>query len=122
MTTKLQQDGNVILHANASGSTITSGSVVKMNNIVGIALVDIADGSSGAVQIRGVFSGVPKVTGNAWTVGSKLVWDVSTSKFDTTAASLATGDVTGCAIVFEAAGSSDTTGVILLTQGNTTVT
>lgn len=122
MTTKIQQDGKVIVYANSSGSTITSGSVVKMNNIVGIALADIADGSSGAVQIEGVVTGVAKVTGNAWTVGSKLVWDVSVSKFDTTAASLATGDVTGCAVVFEAAASGDTTGVIKLTPGNTTVT
>jgi predicted RecA/RadA family phage recombinase len=115
-----QQPGKVVSYT--AGANITSGSVVKMLNTVGVACEDIANGSAGNVAIEGVFNNVPKVTGRAWVVGEKLFWDVSTSKFDTMAGTTATGDVTGCAIVYEAAASGDATGVIKLTPGNTTIT
>lgn len=121
MTSKYQQRGETVNYVNA-GAAITAGSVVKMGNTIGVALVDIATGGTGAVAVEGVFSGMAKTTGTAWAVGGKLIWDVSASKFDTAAATPATGDVTGGAIVWEAAASGDTTGVIKLTPGNTTVT
>lgn len=123
MTTKRVQKGDTVTYSNA-GSAIASGDVVKMNNIVGVALADIAATTgTGPVAVEGCFT-VPKVTGVAWTIGQALVWDVSVSKFDTPAnCTEATGDVTGAAVVFAAAGSSDATGVVKLTpNGATTIT
>ena len=113
MTTKYVQDGDVLEYTNASGSTITSGTPVVMGNIIGVALVDIANGASGSVAIRGVFT-LPKVTGSAWTLGSKLLWDASAGKFDVGTATPATGDVSVCCVAGGAAASAATTGPVLL--------
>ena len=122
MTTKYQQDGGVITYAN-SGSAIAAGDVVVMGHTIGIALTGIAATTgSGAVAIEGVFSGVPKVTAAVFAQGEKLIWDVSAGKFDDSAATPASGDVTGAAIAWVAGTSSDTTCTIKLTPGNTTVT
>lgn len=122
MTTKFQQQGDIVNYINA-GSAIVAGAVVKMVNTIGIALTDIAATTGvGAVAVEGVFANVPKVAGRAWVLGEKLFWDVSTSSFDTVAGTLAAGDVTGCAIAWAAAGSADTVGVIKLTPGNTAIT
>jgi predicted RecA/RadA family phage recombinase len=115
MTTKFQEVGEVKTYSNA-GSAITAGSVVVMGSLLGIALTDIdATTGVGAVKITGVFANMPKTTGTAWTVGLSLNWDVSTSKFDSHAATPATGDVLGAAVAWEAAASGDATGVVLLT-------
>jgi len=44
---------------NDSGGAVVSGQVVKMQNVLGIALVDIATSAVGAVAMSGVFT-VPK--------------------------------------------------------------
>ncbi len=121
MTTKFVQDGDVLDYANASGATIASGAVVVMGNIIGVALSDIADGTTGAVAIEGVFT-LPKTTGSAWTIGSKLLWDVSAGKFDVGTATPATGDVSVCCVAAGAAASAATTGPVLLNVGVGTVT
>jgi predicted RecA/RadA family phage recombinase len=114
--------GTVMPWTNGSGSDVAAGALVKLANTIGIALADIASGAVGSVAIGGVVRDVPKATGHAWAQGEKLIWDVSVSKFDYSGATPATGDVTGAAIAWLVAGSSDTTGVIKLTPGNTTVT
>lgn len=120
MSGKYVQKGDTLLFTNA-GSAIAAGAVVLMGNIVGVAETDIAASTgTGSVAVEGCFT-VPKTTGVAWVVGGKLFWDVSTGKFDTMAASPATGDVTGCAVVAQAAASADTTGVVKLTPGNTDI-
>ena len=122
MTTKYQQEGGVITYAN-SGSAIAAGDVVVMGHTIGIALTDIAATTgSGAVAVEGVFSGVPKVTAAVFTQGEKLIWDVSAGKFDDSAATPATGDVTGAAIAWVAGANNETTCTIKLTPGNATVT
>lgn len=120
MTTKYVQDGDVLDYTNTSGSTITSGTPVVMGNIIGVALADIANNATGAVAIDGVFT-LPKVTGSAWTVGSKLLWDASAGKFDVGTATPATGDVSGCCVAGGAAGSSATSGPVILNVGVGTV-
>jgi len=107
---------------NSTGSAVASGDVVKITNMLGIALVDIANGASGSVALKGVFSDVPKVTAAVFTVGEKLIWDVSAGKFDDSAATPASGDVTGAAIALVAGANLETTCTIMLTPGNTTVT
>jgi len=116
------QDGEVITYAN-SGAAITSGSVVAMSHIVGVALVDIAATTgTGQVAISGVFE-VPKVTASAIVAGEKLLWDSSAGKFDNSAATAASGDIMGAAIaISEAAANTTTTVKALLTPCNTVLT
>lgn len=123
MTTKFQEVGEVKSWINNSGADVVSGQVVKMGELLGVAITDIANTATGAVKITGVFSAMPKTTGTAWTVGLALLWDVSAAKFDSIAATPATGDVGGAAVAWEAAASGDTTGVVLLTPtGKATIT
>lgn len=121
-TTKAYQNGNVIDWVNGTGGAITSNTVVKMGNILGVALVDIADGATGSVALRGVFT-VPKVTAAVIAQGESLTWDVSAGKFDDNAAVPATGDVTGApAVAFEAGTNGMTELKVMFTGVPGTVT
>jgi predicted RecA/RadA family phage recombinase len=119
MTTKYARDGGVLDYT--AGSNISSGAVVPLQHCVGVAITDIASGSTGAVAIEGCFT-VPKVSGAVWVVGEKLIWDASASAFDDSAATPATGDLTGAAIAMAAGGNGETTAVVKLTPGNVTRT
>lgn len=100
--------GDVFQYTNATGATITAGTVVKIGSVVGVALVDIADGATGSVMTEGVFS-LPKATGAGWSVGDTLYWDDTAKKFTKTD----TGN-TFAGYAFEAAASGDTTGLVKL--------
>ena len=106
MATNYEQPGNVITYTATADKT--SGQVVRVGNILGVCLTDIANGETGSVQITGVFN-VPKVSGAVIAAGESLTWDASAAAFDDNAATPATGDVTGAAAVaFEAAGNGVT--------------
>ena len=91
-----------------AGANITSGQVVAVGNILGVATADIASGAKGDICIDGVFS-VPKVSAAVIGAGESLTWDASAAAFDDNAATPATGDITGAAAVaFEAAGNGVT--------------
>ncbi|HYE40089.1 MAG TPA: DUF2190 family protein, partial [Ramlibacter sp.] len=47
--TNYSHEGRVIDWVNGTGADVTSGSVVKMGNVLGVALVDIANGATGSV-------------------------------------------------------------------------
>lgn len=114
------QPGEVIAHTAASN--IASGQVVKIGQVLGVALADIASGDTGSVQITGVFE-CPKVTDAVIAQGQSLTWDVSAGKFDDNAATPAAGDVTGPpAVAFEAAGNGATTIKVRFTGVPGTVT
>jgi predicted RecA/RadA family phage recombinase len=109
MATNYQQPGEVIDYVNGTGAAITSDAVVKIGTVLGVALGEIAASETGSVQITGVFT-VPKVSAAVIAQGESLTWDVSAGAFDDSAATPATGDVTGAAAVaFEAAGAGVTT-------------
>ncbi len=113
MTTTAVQRGDVIDYT--AGSAISSGDVVVIGNIIGVALTDIANGSTGSVATRGVFT-VPKVSAAVIAQGESLVWDVSAGAFDDNAASPATGDISGAAAcAWEAAGNGVTSFDVYLT-------
>lgn len=113
MATTFHQNGDVL--DIVAGSAISSGDVVVTGDIVGIAVADIANGSTGSIAVEGVFK-VAKASGEAWAVGDKLGWDASASAFDLTFTP-ATGDVTTCCVAAVAAGSADTVGYVKLTPG-----
>jgi predicted RecA/RadA family phage recombinase len=102
-----------------AGSNIAAGAVVKAGALVGVALMAIANGSTGPVQIDGVFR-CPKVSTAVIAQGVRLLWDVSANSgagaFDVGTATPATGDVSGEAFVaFAAAGNGDTTVLVKFT-------
>ena len=55
-------------------STVTSGQLVVVGSIVGVANFDAASGDDIEVDIEGVFE-LPKVSGDAIVVGDKLYWN-----------------------------------------------
>ena len=115
MATNYVQEGDVINWTNGTGSAVVSGQVVAIGQIIGVALVDIADGAAGSVAIEGVFS-VPKVSAAVIAAGESLVWDVSAGKFDDNLATPATGDISGPpAVAVEAAGNTITSIKVRLT-------
>lgn len=126
MTRKYVTDGEVINWTNGTGANVASGQMVKVGpTTLGVALVDIASTAQGAVRISGVFKDVPKVSAAVFVQGEKLIWDVSANSglgaFDDSAASPATGDVTGGAIAWVAGANGETVCTVLLTPGNAAV-
>lgn len=119
MTTKFVQVGNVIDYT--AGSDISSGDVVELQHCLGVAITDIANGSTGAVAIEGVFT-LPKVSAAVFAVGEKLIWDTSANAFDDSSATPASGDLTGAAIAVIAGANTETTCTVKLTPGNVTRT
>lgn len=112
-----KQPGRILDFLNGSGGNIAVGDPVVLEDSVGIALVDIPDGESGAVSIEGVHE-VPKATGTAWALGQKVSWDSSADAFaiDQSAA----GDVQHCGIAAANAAAGDTLGLVRLTPGTGT--
>jgi predicted RecA/RadA family phage recombinase len=117
MATNYISQGDVLQYT--AGADISSGDVVVIENLLGVALQDIANGETGSVAIRGIFT-CPKVSGAVITQGQGLTWDVSADsgngEFDDDQATPATGDITGAAAVAaESAGSGVTSIKVLLT-------
>ena len=116
-----KRKGESLVYSN-TGSAILAGAVVVMGNSVGVALEDIAATTgTGMVGIEGVYN-VPKVTAAVIAVGEIVIFDVSVAKFDDSAATPATGDITAGAIAVAAGTSSDTTIDVKLTPGAGTIT
>lgn len=126
MTIKMVQDGKLKSWTNGTGSDVVAGQLIKQENVLVIAKDAIASGAVGQVYVEGVFSGVPKVSAAVFVFGEKLVWDISANTnagaFDDSAASPATGDVTGAAIAWIDGANAETTCTIKLTPGNSTIT
>lgn len=113
------QEGNVIDYV--CGADVVSGQVIELKHCIGIALSDGASGDTIAVAIEGVFT-LPKVSAAVWAAGEKLSWDTSAGAFDDSAATPASGDMTGAAIGIAAGANGETTAAIKLTPGNVTLT
>lgn len=121
MATNYVSDGNVIQWTNGTGSAVSSGDVVATGHTLGVALVDIANGASGSVAVEGVFT-APKVSAAVFVQGEKLIWDASAGAFDDSAATPASGDITGGAVAWIAGANAETTCTVKLTPGNATKT
>jgi predicted RecA/RadA family phage recombinase len=70
---------------NGTGSAVAAGDVVVLGNRIGIAAVDIANGSSGVIDISGVFT-LAAVNTVAFAVGDDLFWDATAAKLNKTEA------------------------------------
>ena len=102
------QDGKTLNYT--AGANIVSGQFVLIGAIGGVAIADIANGATGVVRVKGVFS-VPKASG-AVTQGAKLYWDATNSVLTTTASG---NTIVGVAAA--AAQSGDATVQVLLNVG-----
>lgn len=118
MATNYIQAGDVIEHVAAAD--LDAGDFVVIGQSMGVALVDIASGATGAVQIKGVFT-APKVSAAVIAQGESVIWDASAGAFDDNAATPATGDVSGCCVAVEAAAATTTTVAVELNRGVGTV-
>lgn len=94
------------------GSAVAKGDVFVAGNFLGVAPVAIAASVNGELKISGRFV-VAKKTSQAWAVGDDVFWDASNSWCTTDATK---GLYFGTVQV--AAGSSDTTGKVMLMAGS----
>lgn len=121
MSTTFKQPGDYMPYTNTSGTEIPVNSIVVAGDQIGIATTTIPNNGTGELALSGVHV-LPKVTGNAWVQGKKLLWDASAKKFDVGTATAAAGDVSNCCIAFRAAAAGDTTGWVKINVGIGTVT
>lgn len=57
-----------------AGGTITSGSVVKVGTLIGVAQNSAVSAGTYVLYLKGIFTGLPKTTGAAWAQGDLLYW------------------------------------------------
>lgn len=117
MPNNFVNDGNVVDYTNA-GSALSSGDPVVIGQQIGVALVDIANGATGSVAMKGVFN-LPKVDAAVIAQGESVIWDSSAGEFDDNAATPAAGDVSGCCVAMEGKGA--TTGETIAIKLNVAV-
>lgn len=89
----------------------TSGQVVLVGVLVGVALLTTAQTETNQVKLTGVFQGLPKAAGAAWVAGDKLYWDNTAKNFTKTAT-----NNTPAGYAWYGAASADVTGYVLLKQ------
>lgn len=82
-TNKIYDRGAVMPWTNGTGSDVASGDPVEVNDLVGVALGDIADGESGNLDLEGVWE-LPKEAGLAVNQGDQLYFDAAAGEFDKT--------------------------------------
>lgn len=121
MATNFVSDGDVLPWTNTTGAAVASGQLLAAGHILGVALETIPAGATGSVAIEGVFT-VPKVAAAVFAQGEKLVFDVSVAAVDDSAATPASGDITGGAVAWAAGSNGQATAQIKLTPGNATRT
>ena len=105
MATNYIQPGEVMDYAAASA--VSSGDVVQIGQRFGVALVDIAAGATGAVQVTGVFE-LPKDTTVSFSQGDLAYWDSAAGNVDDTNTNPLIG------YVFEDAAAADATVMVKL--------
>jgi predicted RecA/RadA family phage recombinase len=108
MAVKLKYDSDCKLQY-TPGSAVTGKAIVVLEGQVFIAPADIPASTQGVLNRRGVYTGVAKTTGEAWTLNKKLYWVTGTSKLTTTVGSNAYAGRAAAA-----ADSGDTVGSIAL--------
>lgn len=118
MATNRVQRGEIITVTAAAA--ISSGQIVTVGNLVGVAMTDAAIGEQVEVAISEVYN-LPKLDAAVITQGMRVALDVSAGtngEVDDDAITPAAGDITTFGVAFEAKGA--TTGetiAVLLTPG-----
>lgn len=84
------REGLTLTWTNGTGSDVSAGDGVLINDVMGVALVDIADGASGEVHVVDVYT-LPKETGVAIAAGEQVYWDNVNGRIDKTDTNAAAG-------------------------------
>ncbi len=74
MRAEYWQKGGTLDYQNNTNSSIQAGTVVKIQDRIGIAGDDIKPGQTGSLVVEGCFK-MPKVSGEAYDVGTNLFVD-----------------------------------------------
>lgn len=101
------QPGKTMPYTNSTGTDIASGDVVVVNDMIGIALGDIADGESGSLALGQVWT-LDKEADLAISQGETVYWDATAGEIDKTD----TNDLAGKC--FKDAAGTDTTVEVLV--------
>ncbi len=99
--------GGVMPYTNATGSTITKGTVIEMTAMIGVALSDIANGATGELAISEVWT-LAKEAPLVITQGDQVYWDATNDRVDKTNTNIP------CGKAFASAASAATTVQVLL--------
>ena len=114
MATNYIQPGAILQYVCGASEEVSSGDVVFVNGIPGIALVDIGNSGTGSVQVSGVFN-VAKHTvathGTVFNIGDPVYWDAANSR------ATATAGLPFLGYAFAAAALGDATVDVLLVAG-----
>ena len=70
-------DGDSLNYKNGTGSDISSGGIVELEDRIAVAAVDIPDGGEGTADLVGVFE-LPKTAPETIAQGDKLYYDTVT--------------------------------------------
>ena len=76
--------GDVLDYTNTTGAALASGAMVLIGTRVGVALANIANGATGSVRVRGVFT-IAKLSTDTPAQGAALYWDNTNKRLTTTA-------------------------------------
>jgi predicted RecA/RadA family phage recombinase len=98
------QTGDIV--AVPAPADVTSGDMVVVGSLFGIAATDAASGDAVEIATEGVFT-LPKVSAQAWTVGARIYWDAATGKATTAANDGGTPATAFVAIGHAVAGASN---------------
>ncbi len=79
MAANLIQNGKTITWNNNTGGAVSSGELVNVNGIFGVALADIANGASGTLATEGVYE-IEAINTAAISQGSPVYEDSATGK------------------------------------------
>jgi len=110
MATNHVQAGKTMQWTNGTGAAVSAGDVVRIEDRIGVALEDIANGSSGTIALDEVWD-LPKINCST-SAGEALMWDDDGDPVGGTAGTGAITDGTegNCAagFAFEATVGTDT--------------
>ncbi|MEM9388661.1 MAG: DUF2190 family protein [Pseudomonadota bacterium] len=102
--------------ASLAGGAV-SGNFYIINDCLAVATEDAEANELITFRIVGRFISAPKVAGVAWGQLERLDWDASANSLTRLGGTTAAGDVEFVALAAEAAASSATEGVVILTPG-----
>ena len=113
MATNYVTDGSTVNYTN-EGAAISSGGLVVIGTLIGVALTDIGNGETGAISLEGVFS-LPKVPADNFAQGEQVFYDVTANQFSNGAP--AAGDILNAGVAVAVAEAASQVGAIKL-NGN----
>ena len=112
MGCKYVSNGMEMYHAHSA--SVSEGDLVVIGTIAGVAQIGNGANNATPFWIHGVFC-IPKTTGEAWSAGDMVMWDVSASKGIKATTGAVAGDLKKFGLVLQDAASTDDEAHVMLT-------